>query len=137
MTMKYSVTRLIYFCYGHRLLNYAGKCRNPHGHNGMLEITIYSDHLDSLGMVVDFDEIKKKVQLWVDDELDHKMILNEKDPLVPALTKMGDPVVLLKSNPTAENIAKHIFDYAKSKGLFVSSVKLWETQNSFAEYCGE
>ena len=88
-------------------------------------------------MVIDFDEIKKKVQLWVDAELDHKMILNEKDPLVPVLKKMGDPVVLLASNPTAENIAKHVFDYAQKSDLLVSSVKLWETQNSFAEYRGD
>lgn len=135
--MIYSVTRLIHFCYGHRLLDYAGKCRHPHGHNGILEITISSPKLDSLGMVIDFDEIKKKVQLWVDAELDHKMILNEKDPLVPVLKKMGDPVVLLASNPTAENIAKHVFDYAQKSDLLVSSVKLWETQNSFAEYRGD
>ena len=30
----YRVTRQIDFCYGHRLLNYAGKCKNLHGHNG-------------------------------------------------------------------------------------------------------
>ena len=131
---NYQVTRVIHFCYGHRLLNYAGKCRHPHGHNGVLEITISSSVLDSLGMVIDFDEIKKKIQAWVDAELDHKMILNEKDPLVPVLQKMGDPVVLFPSNPTAENIAKYIFDYAKNQNLNVRSVKLWETQNSYAEY---
>ncbi len=85
-------------------------------------------------MVIDFEEIKKKVQVWVDSELDHKMILNEKDPLVPILKQMGDPVVLFSTNPTAENIARYIFDYAKSQNLNVCSVKLWETQNSFAEY---
>ncbi len=130
----YQVTRIIHFCYGHRLLNYAGKCRHPHGHNGVLEITISSASLDSLGMVIDFEEIKKKVQVWVDSELDHKMILNQKDPLISVLKEMGDPVVVFLSNPTAENIAKYIFDYAQSQNLNVSAVKLWETQNSFAEY---
>jgi 6-pyruvoyltetrahydropterin/6-carboxytetrahydropterin synthase len=137
MTMSYAVTRVIHFCYGHRLLDYAGKCRHPHGHNGVLEITISSDRLDSLGMVVDFDVIKNKIQIWVDTELDHKMILNEQDPLIPVLKEMGDPVVVLKSNPTAENIAKYIFDYAQSRGLAVYKVKLWETHNSFAEYSKE
>ncbi len=131
---SYQVTRIIHFCYGHRLLKYEGKCRHPHGHNGVLEITIASSGLDSLGMVIDFEEIKKKIQVWVDSELDHKMILNEEDPLVPILKKMGDPVVIFPSNPTAENIAKYIFDYAKIQNLNVRAVKLWETQNSFAEY---
>lgn len=134
--MKYGVTRLIHFCYGHRLWGHAGKCRHPHGHNAVLEITISSENLDSLGMVVDFDEIKKKIQSWVEAELDHKMILNKKDPLVAVFKKSGDPVVTLPSNPTAENIAVYIFNYAQSQGLGVSLVKLWETHNSFAEYRG-
>ena len=45
----YSVTRVIHFCYGHRLLNYPGKCRVPHGHNGKIEITLASKGLDRLG----------------------------------------------------------------------------------------
>ena len=30
----FRVTKEIHFCYGHRLLNYDGKCRHLHGHNG-------------------------------------------------------------------------------------------------------
>ncbi|MBI4422829.1 MAG: 6-carboxytetrahydropterin synthase, partial [Elusimicrobia bacterium] len=58
----YTVTRLIHFCYGHRLLDYAGKCRHPHGHNGKIEIAIQRKSLDKLGFVMDFEEIKDKVQ---------------------------------------------------------------------------
>ena len=79
--MSYSLTRLIHFCYGHRLMDYQGKCRIPHGHNGKVEVTVESEGLDKLGMVVDFEEIKSKVQKWVDAELDHKMLFNKKDPL--------------------------------------------------------
>ncbi len=132
----YTVTRLIHFCYGHRLLDYQGKCRHPHGHNGKIEITISRKSLDKLGFVMDFEEIKEKVQRWVDSELDHKMLLNEKDPLAKVLKGMGEPVVLMKGNPTAESIARHIYDYAKSRKLPVVSVRLWETVNSFAEYAG-
>lgn len=132
--MSYSVTRLIGFCYGHRLLNYAGKCRFLHGHNGLIEVRVESRRLDRLGMVVDFGEIKEKVQRWVDAELDHQMILNEKDPLIAELKKRGEPFVTLKGNPTAENIARHIFEYARSQKLPVKSVRLWETPNSIAEY---
>ncbi|MBI4346410.1 MAG: 6-carboxytetrahydropterin synthase [Elusimicrobia bacterium] len=132
--MSYSVTRLIGFCYGHRLLNYAGKCRFLHGHNGLIEVRVKSGRLDRLGMVVDFGDIKEKVQRWVDAELDHRMILNEKDPLIPEFRRRGEPFVTLKGNPTAENIARHIFRYARSQKLAVASVRLWETPNSIAEY---
>ena len=130
----FSVTRLIHFCYGHRLLDYEGKCKHPHGHNGRIEITIETKGLDARGMVMDFGDIKKHVQSWVDEELDHKMLLNARDPLVEILRTLGEPVVTLEGNPTAENIAKHIFEYARGKKLPVSAVRLWETENSFAEY---
>ena len=132
----FTVTRLIHFCYGHRLLDYAGKCRHPHGHNGKVEITIRRDKLDRLGMVMDFEDIKSTVQKWVDSELDHKMLLNKRDPLVKILKGMGEPVVVMDGNPTAENIAKLIFEHAKKRRLPVVAVRLWETANSFAEYSG-
>jgi 6-pyruvoyltetrahydropterin/6-carboxytetrahydropterin synthase len=132
----YSVTRLIHFCYGHRLMDYSGKCRHPHGHNGKIEIAIESPKLDELGMVMDFEDIKLKVQKWVDSELDHKMLLNKRDPLVKILRDMGEPVVVMEGNPTAEQIARFIFDYAKGQKLPVVSVRIWETVNSFAEYKG-
>ncbi len=130
----YSVTRLIHFCYGHRLLDYDGKCRHPHGHNGRIEITIRKGSLDRLGMVMDFEEIKAKVQRWVDTELDHRMLLNKRDPLVKILRGLGEPVVVMDGNPTAENIARLIYDYARQQRLPVAGVRLWETVNSYAEY---
>ena len=36
----YRVTKEIHFCYGHRLLDYAGKCRHLHGHNGKAVVTL-------------------------------------------------------------------------------------------------
>ena len=130
----YSVTRLIHFCYGHRLLNYAGKCRYLHGHNGRVEIELGSDRLDRRGMVRDFEEIKQTIQTWIDRELDHKMLLNRKDPAIPFLRKSSEPVFLMDENPTAEAIARLIFDYAASQGLPVTGVRMWETDRSFATY---
>ena len=60
----YRVTREIEFCYGHRLLNYAGKCRHLHGHNGRAVITLQAPRLDERGMLVDFGDIKREVQRW-------------------------------------------------------------------------
>lgn len=85
-------------------------------------------------MVVDFDEIKEKIGSWIRETLDHKMILWEKDPLVPILQKAGEPVVLTKEHPTAEALAKWIFQEARERRLPVSKVTLWETPDSFASY---
>jgi 6-pyruvoyltetrahydropterin/6-carboxytetrahydropterin synthase len=130
----FRVTKEIHFCYGHRLLNYAGKCKNLHGHNGKAVVTLEAPALDRLGMVVDFSEIKRVLKTWIDDTLDHKMLLHRDDPALPELRRQGEPVVVLDVNPTAENIAKLIFDHAVENGLAVVEVILWETDNSFATY---
>ena len=89
----YRVTREIAFCYGHRLLNYDGKCRHLHGHNGRAVVVLQAAELDERGMLVDFGEIKKHVQRWIDDNLDHNMLLCREDPLLPTLIERGEPRV--------------------------------------------
>ncbi len=130
----FQVTREIRFCYGHRLLNYDGKCRHLHGHNGRAVITLQADQLDALGMVVDFSTIKRVVSSWIDAHLDHRMILHKDDPILPILKVQAEPVFLMDVNPTAENIAKVIYDYIAAQGFPVAEVKLWETDDSFAVY---
>ena len=130
----YSVTKRIEFCYGHRLMDYNGVCQHPHGHNAVAEIHIEADTLDGRNMVADFGDIKRIVKEWIDRELDHKMILRNDDPLAGALQKMGEPVYLLDSNPTAERIAQLIFDKSREHGLSVSRVTVWETPTSWATY---
>ncbi|MDB5308972.1 MAG: 6-carboxytetrahydropterin synthase [Gemmataceae bacterium] len=130
----FRVTKEIHFCYGHRLLNYNGKCRNLHGHNGRAVVTLEAAALDRLGMVVDFTEIKRVLGRWIDDALDHKMLLHRDDPMIPELRRQGEPFVELDVNPTAENIAKLIFEHASGHGLPVAEVALWESALSFATY---
>ena len=132
--MMYSVTKLIHFCYGHRLLNYEGKCRYLHGHNGKVEIELSAKRLDRRGMVRDFTEIKRAIQGWIDANLDHKMILCKSDPVLPALRKLREPLFVVDENPTAENLAKLIYREATRLGFPVSLVRLWETDHSFAVY---
>jgi 6-pyruvoyltetrahydropterin/6-carboxytetrahydropterin synthase len=133
----YSVTKKIEFCYGHRLLDYDGICKHPHGHNAVAEIEITSGTLDGRNMVCDFSDIKRIVKGWVDRELDHKMILREDDPLVGPLQRLGEPVFVVSSNPTVEHIAKLLFEYTQSQGFPVVRVTVWETPTSFATYLGE
>ena len=132
----YKVTKEIYFCYGHRLLDYDGKCAHPHGHNGRIVIELEASALDKRGMVYDFGDIKEIVQKWVDDQLDHKMILKKGDKLEKILKELGEPYFLMDENPTAENLARLIFDLSRSKKLPIKSVTFWETQSSSATYSG-
>jgi 6-pyruvoyltetrahydropterin/6-carboxytetrahydropterin synthase len=128
------VTRIIDFCYGHRLLKYEGKCRYLHGHNGRAVIALQADALDERGMVVDFSENKRVVSHWIDETLDHRMILHRDDPAVKFFRELGEPMHLLDVNPTAENIARLICDYAAQHGYPVTQVDLWETPQCYASY---
>jgi 6-pyruvoyltetrahydropterin/6-carboxytetrahydropterin synthase len=130
----FRVTREIDFCYGHRLLNYDGKCRYLHGHNGRAVIVLESPTLDARGMVLDFSDIKRVVSRWIDEHLDHRMILRRDDPAVSALEMLGEPLCLIDANPTAENIAKLIFEFTAGQGFPVVETHLWETPQCFATY---
>ena len=130
----FRVTREIAFCYGHRLLNYEGKCRHLHGHNGRAVITLEGPALDGRGMLVDFAEIKRQVQLWIDENLDHTMLLCREDPLLSVLLERGERVFVMESNPTAENIARLIYERARDAGLPVTQVVLWETEHCCSTY---
>ena len=130
----YLVTKKIEFCYGHRLLDYDGICKHPHGHNATVEVDVRTDRLDQRNMVADFSDIKRLVKGWIDRELDHKMILRHDDPLVAPLEKLGEPIYKLDSNPTVERIAKLIFDKSREQGLDVLGVRVWETPTSYAAY---
>lgn len=130
----YRVTQEIDFCYGHRLLNYDGKCKKLHGHNGRAVIVLEGLTLDERGMLVDFSDIKYSLRTWIDHELDHKMILHREDPTVPFLEELGEPIYLVDANPTAEHIAKLIYQQAQKEGFPIKEVTLWETSKSFATY---
>lgn len=132
----YSVTKKIEFCYGHRLLDYNGVCKHPHGHNAVAEIEVQTETLDRRNMVVDFTDIKQTVKSWIDRELDHRMILRQDDPLVGLLQSIGEPIYILESNPTVERIARLIFDVSREHGLPVSRVTVWETPSSWATFSG-
>jgi 6-pyruvoyltetrahydropterin/6-carboxytetrahydropterin synthase len=130
----YRVAREFDFCYGHRLLNYDGKCRHLHGHNGRAVITLESEKLDDRGMLVDFSDIKNSVQKWVEDNLDHNMLLCRDDPILPVLQSRGERVFVMDLNPTAENIARLLFRQARLAGLPVVEVRLWETDRCHASF---
>jgi len=112
------------FAAGHALRNYHGRCENVHGHNYRCHVTIEGRELNSIGLLVDFVELKKVVHAVL-DRMDHQW-LNDLPPF--------DAI-----NPSAENMAKHIYDEVSGglndkEGLRVASVRLWETDTASATY---
>jgi 6-pyruvoyltetrahydropterin/6-carboxytetrahydropterin synthase len=130
----YSITKEIHFCYGHRLLGHRGKCRHLHGHNARAIIRLESETLDELGMVVDFSDIGDYVTTWLETEIDHNMLLCRTDPVLPLLVEAGERVYVMEENPTAENIARMIFDQVERGGYPVVEVAIFETESAFASY---
>ncbi|MEJ2406453.1 MAG: 6-carboxytetrahydropterin synthase [Candidatus Thiodiazotropha sp.] len=130
----YTVTKEIHFCYGHRLLNHQGKCKHLHGHNATAVIRLESERLNSLGMVCDFSDIGDYVKSWIDQNLDHTMLLHADDPVLPLLEEAGETVYVMRDNPTAENIARLIFEHVETGGFPVVEVALHETDSALASY---
>jgi 6-pyruvoyltetrahydropterin/6-carboxytetrahydropterin synthase len=132
----YQISRDIHFCYGHRLMNHAGKCKKLHGHNAKAVITVQAETLRADGMIMDFSEIKEAACQWIDEQFDHQMLLHKEDPIAQTLIAANEPVRLVDLHPTAENIAKLIFDFLVSQNFPVSEVTLWETHACYATYRG-
>lgn len=131
----YRITREFRFSYGHRLLGYEGKCARIHGHDGILRVTLARTGLDRTGMVVDFGEVKERVGGWIDENLDHRLLLHRDDPAVAALRAIDEPIVTVDFNPTAENLARHVYESIRSvTSLPVIEVTLEETPNCSAGY---
>jgi 6-pyruvoyltetrahydropterin/6-carboxytetrahydropterin synthase len=119
----FEVSVTMSFSSAHNLKGYQGKCEALHGHNWKVEVLIGADKLDRLGMVEDFTVIKEKLKEIL-ALLDHKYL-----NALPYFKRI---------NPTSENIAKFIYGKMKERmkkfALNVASVKIWETETSFAIY---
>jgi 6-pyruvoyltetrahydropterin/6-carboxytetrahydropterin synthase len=112
------------FAAGHALRNYRGKCENVHGHNYRCQVTVEGEQLDHIGLLVDFVELKRVVHSVL-DRMDHQW-LNDFPPFD-------------KLNPSAENMAKFIYDEVSTglgvrPGVRIAWVKLWETDTSSAVF---
>ena len=113
------------FAAAHNLRGYKGKCEDLHGHNYKVRVTVAGKELDSVGLLYDFVHLKQVIQ-GVIRSMDHKY-LNELPPFD-------------RLNPSAENIARHIYDQAVQQlkpaenGAGISSITVWETETSAATY---
>ncbi|MGL4595361.1 MAG: 6-pyruvoyl trahydropterin synthase family protein [Thermoguttaceae bacterium] len=130
----YTISRQFSFCYGHRLLQHSGKCAHPHGHNAIVEIVLEQNSLSADGMVIDFGQLKETIGVWIEQSLDHRMILQADDPLVTFLKAQNEPVYTLDYAPTAEHLAQLIFEKTAEMEFPVVAVRFFETEKCSAEY---
>ena len=113
------------FSAGHALRGYKGKCENPHGHNYRVRVNVDGAKLDSIGLLFEFAHLKRILRDLIAD-VDHKF-LNDQAPF--------DAI-----NPSAENIAKFLYDVASKEmrqmpnAPRIKSITVWETEQTSATY---
>ncbi len=135
---KVTCTRIIEFDSAHRVIGHENKCKFLHGHRYVLEVKAEADALDNLGRVADFGELKTIIKTWIDEYLDHNVILSVEDRTlgkdIENTTKQK--IYYLTTNPTAENIALHLLNdiipkLLAGKPFTVNKLKLYETPNCY------
>ncbi len=149
---------------GHRLPQLGGKCASLHGHSWWAELTIGAGRLDTRGVVVDFGPIKAAFRAWIDEHLDHGVMLSARDPLVSPLVAAGTKVyrfgapdpsaaeanAAMLGWPTVELVARLLYSVAEdllhpllpaadaatpdSGRPRVVAVRIQETEYNCAEY---
>ena len=142
------IVKIIQWDMGHRVLNHRSVCKGIHGHRYKAEIClegelIVDSGLSEEGMVIDFSDIKKIAQKFIQNKLDHGfMVWDQDDELLDFFKhSKGHKLVIVPFTPTAENVAAYIFQKLKNEfsdkfktGLHLHSIKLWETPSSYALY---
>ena len=142
---KIRITKQFDFETGHALYGYDGKCKNVHGHSYKLSVTVIGKPISNtsnvkLGMVIDFGDLKKIVLSEIVDKFDHATVFNKNTPhveLAHELEKRGHNVILVDYQPTSENMVTDFAQKIKSrlpKDILLHSLKLQETETSFAEW---
>lgn len=142
------ITREFEFCAAHMLSKHFGKCKNVHGHNYTVFVTIIGEMDLETGMVMDFGAVKELVTPIL-EEMDHSFLVTNTTPesLVTCLTTLGSKMFNLdcgtSAEATAENIAQHIRGTVKQKLNLLYhfmdvgvKVRVYETSQSYAE-CSE
>jgi 6-pyruvoyltetrahydropterin/6-carboxytetrahydropterin synthase len=111
-----------HFCAAHALRGYDGKCANVHGHNFVVEARVTGERLDSVGILVDFKDVKAGLGAIIDG-LDHQLLNN-----LPAFAEV---------NPSSENLAKYFYDELARRlpaGVKLVEIRIQETPSYAAIY---
>ena len=111
----YDLTIKGHFDAAHALHGYLGECRELHGHTWDVEVVVRGGLLDDVGIVYDFKALKDDLAAVL-APLDH-VYLNDVPPFDAR-------------NPTAENLARHIFESLETvvgQSVRVREVSVWES----------
>lgn len=121
----YKIAVKTHFDAAHQIRGYPGKCRFLHGHRWEVEVIVSSHCLDEMGMAVDFRLVKDILKEAV-GKYDHKNLVE-----IPPFDKI---------NPTAEHIAREIYESIKEKTpepLNIEEIKVWESPECRVDYLPE
>jgi len=135
-----TMTKRLEFDAGHRLMNHESKCANIHGHRYAVDVTLaLTGKLDHAGRIVDFGDVKKVFGGWLDKELDHGFIINERDVRCrAAMAELGTKTFIFPGEPSAENLAEFLLREARTMldvdgSRRVTKLVIFETPTSSAE----
>ena len=139
------ITKQFNFETAHALYGYDGKCKNIHGHNYKLSVTVLGAPIQDkshpkYGMVIDFSDLKKIVKEEIVDPFDHATIFNKNTPhleLANILMDNGHKIVLVDYQPTSEMMVINFAEKISSKlpkNIQLFSLKLEETDTCYAEW---
>lgn len=140
------ITRIHERDMGHRVPNHESQCRNLHWHRYKIEITLVWDVImekwvSQEWMVIDFSYIKTIACNWIDENLDHWYMYQTWDEIWKLAQSMWMKTIEVPFVPTAENIAKLLYDkfvpmFEEQYGnkLKMYKIKLYETPKNFVVY---
>ena len=142
---KIRITIKFRFEAAHALYGYDGKCKNIHGHNYNLFVTVIGIPIKNIsnvkcGMVMDFGDLKEIVNNEIIEKFDHSVIFNKNTPhekLANDLVNDGHKVVMADYQPTIEEMVMDFANKISSKlpdDIKLHSLKLEETETSYSEW---
>jgi 6-pyruvoyltetrahydropterin/6-carboxytetrahydropterin synthase len=135
----FEITKRFSIPVGHRLSKHQGLCKNIHGHNIDVEISVCSEKLNENDMVMDFADLKNLSNRLL-NQFDHVLLLNETNDraLYDTLLSYGiKKMILVQFEPTAEKLAEYFYNFMKTNlpdGIDISYVAIYENDTSKALY---
>ena len=133
-----TVTKTVRFDAAHILTNHAGLCKNLHGHTYRVDVSVARGDEDAGDMVIDFKDLKRIAGETICDRFDHAFMYSTgtegEREIAAVVERHGMRVVALPFRTTAENLARYFYDELAPKIAGLSSVRVWETADSCAEY---
>lgn len=114
----FTIAKQFHFCASHIIegVSEDHPCGRLHGHNYVVELILQSEMLNTVGFIVDYNDLKPFADL-IDNELDHRH-LND----------------VLPGSTSAEHIAKYLYSKARAMWPQVRAVRVSETAKTWAEY---